>query len=112
MSSLLLTIWLLLLQDIRSSDTADQGDEDVWETVGATTERDTSPPSEEAQQQTSTVEPQASVEEVLDPPPATAVAVEQPKEIHVDARAASEAGIVDIASILGAPTVTVVRSTL
>jgi hypothetical protein len=59
-----------MLQDIPSPDPVDQGDEDVWETVGPTTERSMStPPSTEedvpegAQQQTRAVEAQASVEE-------------------------------------------------
>jgi hypothetical protein len=37
---------------------------------------------------------------------------ERVEESLVEAGATSEAGIVDIASILGAPTVTIVRSTL
>jgi hypothetical protein len=37
---------------------------------------------------------------------------EQPEEAHEEDEATTEAGIVDIASILGAPTVTVVWSTL
>jgi hypothetical protein len=107
------------LQDIPSSDPTDQGDEDVWEMVGATAERETSLPPvaedvvpKEAQQQTNTVELQASIEEVHDPPPAATITVEQPEETPVEAEAPSEAGIVDIANILGARTVTVVRSTL
>jgi hypothetical protein len=119
MSSLVLTIRLVLLQDIPSSDPADQSDEDVWETVGVTVERNTSSPpaSEEvvpegAQQQTSIIEAQTSVEKGQSLPPAAGVAMEQPEETPVEAGAASEAAIVDIASILGAPTVTIVRSTL
>jgi hypothetical protein len=38
--------------------------------------------------------------------------MEQPEEAHAIDKAATEAGIVDNASLLGAPTVTVVRSTL
>jgi hypothetical protein len=38
--------------------------------------------------------------------------MEQPEEAQTENEVATEAGIVDIASILGAPTVTVVRSTL
>jgi hypothetical protein len=52
-----------MLQDIPSSDPVDQGDEDVWETVGATAERSISPPPatkdivpEEAQEQAVAVE--------------------------------------------------------
>jgi hypothetical protein len=67
---------------------------------------------EEAQQQTGVVEPPTSVEEVPGPPPAAAVTIEQSEETPVEAGVASEAGIVDITSILGALTVIVVRSTL
>jgi hypothetical protein len=38
--------------------------------------------------------------------------MEQPEEAEAEDEAATEARIVDIVSILGAPTVTVVRSTL
>jgi hypothetical protein len=44
MSSLLLAVSLCCLQDIPSLDPVDQGDEDVWEMVGVTTERNISPP--------------------------------------------------------------------
>jgi predicted secreted protein len=43
--------------------------------------------------------------------PATAVA-EEPAATEAQEEAPAEAGLVDIASILGAPTVTVVRSSL
>jgi hypothetical protein len=74
--------------------------------------------SEEAQEQTAAVEnqPQLSVEEVQGPPPAAAVVAGQPEErIHeppVEAGATIEPGIIHIARILDAPTITVVRSTL
>jgi hypothetical protein len=107
----------MLLQDIPSSDSIDQGDEDVWETVGAVAERCASPhPAtkedvpEPTQEETGAMESQASVEEGQDPSPA--IAVEQPEEAHTESGAASEAGIVDMTSIHGGPTVTVVRSTL
>jgi hypothetical protein len=38
--------------------------------------------------------------------------MEQPEEAQAEDEAATEAGIVDIASILGAPTVTIVQSPL
>jgi hypothetical protein len=44
--------------------------------------------------------------------PSSTAAVEQPKDAQTEAVVTSEAGIVDIASILGALTVTVVQSTL
>jgi hypothetical protein len=54
---------------------------------------------------------QASAEERR-PNPSAAKVPEQPEEAQAEDEAAAEAGIVDIACILGAPTVTVVRSTL
>jgi hypothetical protein len=67
---LVLTSSLVLLQDIPSSDPVDQGDEDIWEMVGAAAERSISqPPATEevvpgpAQQETSAVNSQASAEE-------------------------------------------------
>jgi hypothetical protein len=90
------------LQDITSSEPVDQGDEDVWETVGAAAERDISlPPATEevvpraAQQETSAMESRALVGEGQGPP--TAPAVEQLKEVPAKAETGSEAGIVDIA---------------
>jgi hypothetical protein len=82
-------------------------------------EGSTSPPtgteetvSEGAQEQTSAVESQSLVVGVQGPPPAAATVVEQPEERveepDVEARALGESGIMDITSILGAPTVTVV----
>jgi hypothetical protein len=73
----------VVLQDIPSSDPVGQGDEDLWEMVGAATERCVSllPATEEAvpeatQQETDTEQPQASGVGVQDPSPV--VAVEQP----------------------------------
>jgi hypothetical protein len=117
MSSLVLTSSFVMLQDNPSSDPVDQGDEDVWETLGATAERSVSPPpaTEEAvpgaaQLETGAVESRVSVGEGQGHPPAAAV--EQPEEALAKAETASEARIVNIASILGAPTVTVLQSTL
>jgi hypothetical protein len=44
--------------------------------------------------------------------PVAAAAAEDPATKEVEEEAHAEAGLVDIASILGAPTVTVVRSSL
>jgi hypothetical protein len=44
--------------------------------------------------------------------PAAAAAIEEPAATKAEEEAPAEAGLVDIASILGAPTVTVVRSSL
>jgi hypothetical protein len=86
--------------------------------VGGPTERSLSPaPTMEetmpymAQQTPGTADPQVSAEESRPEPSATTrtggLVVAQDEE-----EAPAEAGLVDIASILGAPTVTVVRSSL
>jgi hypothetical protein len=106
------------LQEIPSSDPVDMREEDDWEMVGGATERSRSPAptieevvSESAQQAISTSEPPASTEERRPEPSATTRTVE-PVVAHVEEEAPAEAGLVDIASILGAPTVTVVQSNL
>jgi hypothetical protein len=66
---------------------------------------------ESAQQADGAGEPRASTEERRPEPSTTTRAVE-PVMDHVEEEAPAEAGLVDIASILGAPTVTVVRSSL
>jgi hypothetical protein len=86
--------------------------------VGAAAERNTSlPPTTEeamlglAQQESGAMNPHVPAKERRrDPSPAAVI--EQPEEAQVEDEAAAEVGIVDIASILGAPSVTVVRSTL
>jgi hypothetical protein len=55
--------------------------------------------------------PQASVAEGRAEPVAAAAA-EEPTATEAEEEVPAEAGLVDIASILGAPTVTVVRSSL
>jgi hypothetical protein len=109
---------LELSQDIPSSDPVDQGEGDNWDTVGGATERSFSlaPTVEEvmpelAQQATGAVEPPALAEEGRLEPSVTTGTME-PVVAHVEEEAPAEAGLVDIASILGAPTVTVVRSIL
>jgi hypothetical protein len=66
---------------------------------------------EVAQHATITDEPQESIEKRRADPSATTRSVE-PVVAHVEDEESAEAGIVDIASILGAPTVTVVQSRL
>jgi hypothetical protein len=109
---------LELSQDIPSSDPVDQGDEETWDTVGGATEKSLSPAPtieevvpESAQLATVAGRPPASTEKGRPEPSATTRAVE-PVVAHVKEEAPAEAGLVDIASILGAPTVTVVRSSL
>jgi hypothetical protein len=63
------------------------------------------------QRSTTVVEPQAPVVESRAEPAVTAAA-EEPATTQAKEEAPTEVGLVDIASILGAPTVTVVRSRL
>jgi hypothetical protein len=86
--------------------------------VGGETERSLSPSPtveevvpESAQQATSTGEPPAPTEDRRPEPSATTGTVE-PAVAPVEEEAPAEAELVDIASILGAPTMTVVRSNL
>jgi hypothetical protein len=91
------------------SEPVEQGDEDVWDTVGEATEGSCSPaPTVKellAQMERQPPAAQGSTE------PAAA-ATEQAAATEVQEEASSEVGLVDIASILGAPTMTVVRSSL
>jgi hypothetical protein len=57
------------------------------------------------------VEPQAPVAEGRTEP-ATTPAAEEPVATEAEGEVPNEVGLVDIASILGAPTVTVVQSSL
>jgi hypothetical protein len=93
------------LQEIPPSDPVDQGDEGDWETVGEPAERSRSP----APAMTEAV-PQAPVAEGRTEP--AVAAAEEPAATEAEEEAPAEAGLVDIASILGASTVTVVRSSL
>jgi hypothetical protein len=109
---------LELSQDIPSSDPAYQGDEEDWDTVGGVTEMSLSPTPaikevvpKSAQQVTDDGEPRASSEERRLEPSAT-TRTEEPVGAHVEEEAPAEAGLVDITSILGAPTVTILRSNL
>jgi hypothetical protein len=86
--------------------------------MGGATERSLSPTPtieevvpEPAQQATGAGELRASTEERR-PEPFVTTGVVEPIVAHVEEEAPAEAGLVDIASILGAPTVTVVRSNL
>jgi hypothetical protein len=108
----------VLSQDIPPSDPVDQGEEKSWDTVIATAERSTSPPPtiEEVvpapvQEASGADNSQTSAEERRSTP-SPAIVLEQPEESQTEDEATTEATLVDIASILGAPTVTVVWSTL
>jgi hypothetical protein len=115
------------LQELPPTKPIEQGDEGEWDTMGeATGSRSPAPTVEEllAQMERQLPAPQGSTE------PATAAAKEvvaaeaqesaAPATVTAEGAAAAEAqeevsaeaGLVDIASILGAPTVTVVQSSL
>jgi hypothetical protein len=102
----MLTTKFRCLQEIPPSDPVDQGDEGDWDTVGEPAKRSRIP----APTMTEAVL-QAPVAEGRAEPVATA-ATEETTTTEAEEEAPAEAGLVDIASILGAPTVTVVRSSL
>jgi hypothetical protein len=111
------------LQEMPPTEPTDQGDEGEWDTVGEPAgSRSPAPTVEEllAQmerqppaRQESTEPAAAAAEEVVaaeaqeSTAPAAVIAEDEAQE-----EAPAEGGLVDIASILGAPTVTVVRSSL
>jgi hypothetical protein len=96
------------LKEIPPSDPIDQGEEEDWETVGELAESSHSP----APAATEAV-PQAPVAEGrTEPAAAAAAAAEEPAATEIEEEAPAEAGLVNIASILGAPNVIVVRSSL
>jgi hypothetical protein len=115
------------LQELPPTEPVDQGDEGEWDTVGeATGSRSPAPTVEEllAQMQHQPPAPQertesaaAAAEEVVaakaqESTAPAAVTAEEAVAAEAQEEAPAEAGLVDIASILGAPTVTVVRSSL
>jgi hypothetical protein len=115
------------LQELPPTEPADQGDEGEWDTVGeAAGSRSPAPTVEEllAQMERQPRAPQestesavAAAEEVLttearESAAPAAVTAEEAAAAEAQEEAPAEAGLVDIASILGAPTVTVVRSSL
>jgi hypothetical protein len=105
----LLTMKFPCLQEMPPSEPVEQGDEGVWDTMGeaAVGSRNPAPTVEEllAQMERQPPASQGSTE------PAAA-ATEEAAATEAQEEAPAEAGLVDIASILGAPTVTVVRSSL
>jgi hypothetical protein len=107
-----------LSQEIPSSDPVDQGKGDDWDTVGGLTERSRSPAltveelvSRMTQQTSRVADPQVSAEESR-PEPSVTTGSGEPVAAQAEEEAPTEAGLFDIASILGAPTVTVVRSNM
>jgi hypothetical protein len=106
----MLTMKLPCLQEIPPSEPVEQRDEDVWDTVGEAAEGSRSPaPTVEELLAQMERQPPAAQESTE---PAAAAAAEEVAATEVQEEAPAEGGLVDIASILGAPTVTVVRSSL
>jgi hypothetical protein len=91
------------------SEPVEQGDEGVWDTVGeaARGSRSPAPTVEELLAQMERQPPAAQGSTEL-----AAAAIEEAAATEAQEEAPAEAGLVDITSILGAPTVTVVRSSL
>jgi hypothetical protein len=104
-----LTTKFLCLQEMPPSDPVEQRDEGDWDTVGeqAGGSRSPAPTVEELLAQLSHQPPVAE----WSTEPATA-ATEEVAATEAQEEAPAEAGLVNIASILGAPTVTVVQSSL
>jgi hypothetical protein len=115
------------LQELPPTEPVDQGDEGEWDTVGeATRSRSPAPTVEEllAQMERQPPAPQGSTEptaaaaeevvagEAQESATPAAVAAEEAAVAKAHEEAPAEAGLVDIASILDAPTVTVIRSSL
>jgi hypothetical protein len=114
----MLTMNFEFSQEIPPSDPVDQGEGDDCETVGEPAERNRSlaPTVEElvsqmTQRATRVVEPQAPAMESR-PELSATTGVEEPVAAQVEEEAPAEARLVDITSILGAPTVIVVQSRL
>jgi hypothetical protein len=105
----MLTTKLHCLQEIPPSDPVEQGDEGDWDTVGepAGASRSPAPTVEELVAQLTRQPPVV----VWSTEP-TVAAAEEPTTTEAQEEAPAEAGLVNIASILNAPTVTVVRSSL
>jgi hypothetical protein len=104
---MLLTTKFSCLQLMPPSDPVEQGDEGGWDTVGeeAGASRSPAPTVDGLFAQLSRQPPIA--EEGTAP---AAAAAEEAAATEAQEEAPAEAGLVDISSILGAPTVTVVRS--
>jgi hypothetical protein len=99
------------LQELPPTEPVGQGDKGDWDTVGeAAGSRIPAPTVEELLAQMERQPP--SAQEGAEPAAAAEEAAEGAVDTKAQEKAPAEAGLVDIASILGAPTVTVVRSSL
>jgi hypothetical protein len=104
-----LTMKFPCLQEMPPSEPVEQGDEGDWDTVGEAA-RGSRSPAPTVEELLAQMERQPSVAQGSTEP--TAAATEEAAATEAQEEAPAEAGLVDIASILGAPTVTVVRSSL
>jgi hypothetical protein len=104
-----LTMKFPCLQEMPPSDPVEQGDDGSWDKVGepAGGSRSPAPTVEEILSQS---ERQPPVAQGSSKP--AAAATEEAATTEAQEEVPAEAGLVDIASILGAPTVTVIRSSL
>jgi hypothetical protein len=115
------------MQEVPPTEAVDEGDEGEWDTVGEPAgSRSPAPTVEDllAQLERQPPAPQgstepvaAAVEEVVaaraqERAAPAAVAAEEAAVAEAQEETPTEGGLVDIASILGAPTVTIVRSSL
>jgi hypothetical protein len=115
------------LQEVPLAEPVDQGDEGEWDTVGEPAGSHSPAPTVEellAQMERQSPAPQGSTEPaaaaaeevvaagVQESAAPAAVVAEEPATAEAQEEAPAEAGLVDIASILGAPTVTIVRLSL
>jgi hypothetical protein len=115
------------MQEVPPTEPIEEGDEGVWDTVGEPAgSRSPAPTTEKilAQLERQPPAPQgstepvaAAVEEVVttgaqEGTAPTAIAAEEAVAAGAQEEAPAEGGLVDIASILGAPDVTIVRSNL
>jgi hypothetical protein len=115
------------LQEVPPTEPVDEGDEGEWDTAGEPAgSRSPAPTVEELLVQLECQPPArqgsrefaaTAVEEVVatgaqESAAPAAVAAEEAAVAEAQEEAPAEAGLVDIASILGAPTVTIVRSSL
>jgi hypothetical protein len=114
------------MQEVPPTEPVEEGDEGVWDTVGEPAgSRSPAPTVEELLAQLGrqppapqgSTEPVAAVEEVVasgaqEGTAPAAVAAEEAVAAGPQEEAPAEGGLVDIASILGAPAATIVRSNL
>jgi hypothetical protein len=97
------------MQEVPPAEPVEEGDEGVWDTVGEPAgSRSPAPTVEELLAQLERQPPAPEESRV----PTAAAAVEEAEAAGAEEETPTEGGLVDIASILGAPAVTIVRSSL